>query len=188
MNKLLKLPLFLGICGAGCAGVLAGINEVTAPVIEQAKIERANAAYIKMYKAYSVESSQIEVLSVEDDSLLAVGCNTKAIIQNDNVKGVTYTCSTKGYGGTISFQVAFGNGEYVGYTDLGHTETDGYGKNLIASLSKTLKAIKDANISLNSDATYASAMAGKSITGKAIAKVIEVCRVDYLAWYQTVNG
>lgn len=188
MNKLLKLPLFLGICGAGCAGVLAGINEFTAPKIEAAKIERANAAYIKMYKSFSVVSDDIEVLVVEDEALSAVGCTTKAIVENDNVKGITYTCSTKGYGGTISFQVAFGNGEYVGYTDLGHTETDGYGKNLIAALSKTLKSIKDANISLNSDSTYATAMAGKSITGKAIAKVIEVCRVDYLAWYSTNNG
>ena len=43
MNKMIKLPLFLGICGAACAGVLAGVNALTSPIIEQAKIDAQKA-------------------------------------------------------------------------------------------------------------------------------------------------
>ena len=110
MNKLVKLPLFLGICGAACAGVLAGVNALTAPIIEQAKLDAANAAYIETYKEYGVTSDHITIEEVE---IYAANCTTRALIVNDKVKGVAYTCSAKGYGGTISFQVAFANGTYL---------------------------------------------------------------------------
>lgn len=179
MNKMIKLPLFLGICGAACAGILAGINSFTAPVIEQAKIDKANAAYISMYSSFGVTSEHI---TVEDADLYEAGCTTKAIIVNDNVKGIAYTCSAKGYAGTISFQVAFANGQYLAYTDLGHGETDGFGKDVIDNFTNLIKGISS-DTKLMDNSSYTSAIAGKSITGKALAKAIEVCRADYATWY-----
>ena len=179
MNKLVKLPLFLGICGAACAGVLAGVNAVTAPIIEQAKIDAANAAYIETYKEFGVTSEHIKL---EDVSIDAASCTTRAVIVNDKVKGIAYTCSAKGYGGTISFQIAFANGQYLGYTDLGHTETAGFGKDLIAGFTTLIKG-NDANEALLNNSKYTGAIAGKSITGKAIANAVEACRTDYVAWY-----
>ena len=41
----------------------------------------------------------------------------------------------------------------------------------------------DANESLLNNSGYASAIAGQSITGKAIANAVDACRTDYLAWY-----
>lgn len=179
MNKLVKLPLFLGICGAACAGVLAGVNALTAPIIEQAKIDAANAAYIETYKEFGVTSDHITIEEVE---IYAANCTTRAVIVNDKVKGVAYTCSAKGYGGTISFQVAFANGQYLGYTDLGNSETPSYGGVVIGKMTSLIKGI-DANESLLNNSGYTGAISGQSITGKAIANAVEACRVDYLAWY-----
>ena len=179
MNKMIKLPLFLGICGAACAGILAGVNALTAPIIEQAKIDAANAAYIETYKEFGVTSDHIKIEEVE---IYAANCTTRAVIVNDKVKGVAYTCSAKGYGGTISFQVAFANGKYLGYTDLGNSETPSYGGVVIGKMSSLINGI-DANESLLNNSGYASAIAGQSITGKAIANAVDACRTDYLAWY-----
>lgn len=179
MNKLVKLPLFLGICGAACAGILAGVNALTAPIIEQAKIDAANAAYIETYKEFGVTSDHIKIEEVE---IYAANCTTRAVIVNDKVKGVAYTCSAKGYGGTISFQVAFANGKYLGYTDLGNSETPSYGGVVIGKMTSLINGI-DANESLLNNSGYASAIAGQSITGKAIANAVDACRTDYLAWY-----
>ena len=59
MNKLVKLPLFLGICGGVCAAVLAGVNALTSPIIEKAKADKANAAYISMYNEFGVTGTDI---------------------------------------------------------------------------------------------------------------------------------
>lgn len=178
MNKLVKLPLFLGICGAACAGVLAGVNAVTAPIIEQAKIDAANAAYIELFKDFSVTSDHI---TTEDVSLSEAGCTVRAIVVNDNVKGIAYTCSVKGYAGpgSINFQIGFANGKYHGYVDLGNTESK---TGIIPLMNATIKGI-DANEALMSNAKFQAAYAGTTVSATAIAAAVEVCRTDYLAWY-----
>ena len=55
MNNMIKLPLFLGIVGASCGVVLAGVNALAAPIIAQNEIDAANAAYIKLFEKYSVD-------------------------------------------------------------------------------------------------------------------------------------
>ena len=39
MNKIVKLPLFLGIAGAACAGILAGVYSFTQPIVEKTQAE-----------------------------------------------------------------------------------------------------------------------------------------------------
>ncbi len=182
MNKLVKLPIFLGICGAACAGILAGVHAITAPIVEKAKLAKANAAYIEMYKDFNVTGTDVTTEEVENDDLLKAGCSVRAVIVNDKVKGITYTCSVTGYGGKIDFQVAFANGKYLAYTDLANSETDGYGKNVIGSMNELINNV-DGNQNLLSYSTYQTAISGKSITGKALANSIDVCRMDYMAWY-----
>lgn len=184
MNKFIKLPLFLGICGAACGVVLAGINSLTADQIQRNKETKANAGYLKMYEEFGVTIDHLSDAELTAD-LTAAGCSAKKIVLNDSVKGITYTCEVQGYGGAVSFQVAFGNGQYIGYTDLGNTETSGYGKDLISSLPELIKGI-DSNKDLATEDPYKSAMSGKSVTGKAIASCINVCASDYNAWYATV--
>ena len=44
MNKMIKLPLFLFVCCAACAVILAGLYQVTQPIIEKTKAENAAIA------------------------------------------------------------------------------------------------------------------------------------------------
>ena len=179
MNKMLKLPLFLGVCGTVCAGLLAGVYALTNPIVQKAKAEKANAAYISMYSEFGVVGTDVTTEEVDN----IAGCSLRAIIVNANVKGIAYTCQASGYGGTISFQIAFANGKYLAYTDLGNSETNGYGKVVIAGMTDTIAGV-DASTSLEDYAAYSTLISGRSITGKALKSTIELCRTDYLAWYE----
>ena len=48
MNKLVKLPLFLGAVGCICGGVLAAVNFITEPVIAANEEKKANAVEIEL--------------------------------------------------------------------------------------------------------------------------------------------
>lgn len=175
MNNMIKLPLFLGIVGASCGVVLAGVNALAAPIIEQNEIDAANAAYIKLFEKYSVDSDDITIKEV---SIPEANCTTKAIIKNDKVDGVAYTCEAKGYAGPIKFQIGFANGEYHGYIDLANTESK---VGIIPKLEAGVINGIDANEALLSNSTYKTAYAGTTVSAKAIAKAIEACRLDYIA-------
>ena len=127
MNKIVKLPLFLGIAGAACAGILAGVYSFTQPIVEKTQAEAAAKAYVSMYAEYGVELSDVAVENAVtlSDELFNAGCTGRAIVEK--AKGVAYTCNVTGYAGTISFQVAFAEGNYIGYTNLANNETGSYG-------------------------------------------------------------
>ena len=82
MNKMLKLPLFLGVCGTVCAGLLAGVYALTNPIVQKAKAEKANAAYISMYSEFGVVGTDVTTEEVDN----IAGCSLRAIIVNANVK------------------------------------------------------------------------------------------------------
>lgn len=177
MNNMIKLPLFLGIIGAACGAVLAGANALTAPIIEQNAIDAANAAYIQLFDAFDVDSDDI---TVEEVNLAEAKCTTRAIIINENVKGVAYTCEAKGYAGPIKFQVGFANGKYHGYVDLGNTESK---VGIIPLMNSTITGI-DASENLMSNSSFKAAYTGTTVSAKGITAAIEVCRLDYLSWLE----
>ena len=90
MNKILKLPLFLGIAGAACATVLAGVYSITNPIVQKNQAEAAAKAYVSMYSAYGVELSDVVVedaITLSDD-LYNAGCSGRAIVEKaDGVAG-----------------------------------------------------------------------------------------------------
>ena len=178
MNKLLKLPLFLGIAGAACGGVLAGVNALTAPIIAEAEVEAVKNGYLDIYKAnnYNVTLDDIVIgdsLKISD-ALYNAGCQNRAIVAEI---GVAYTFKVKGYGGDLSFQVAFADGEYLGYTDLGHSETPGYGKDIVDGMNKLL-----AGKASTEQVFTADIYSGVSKTGKPLSAAIEAARADYNAY------
>ena len=128
--------------------------------------------------------SLIENVDLEDDitikevSIPEANCTTKAIIKNDKVDGVAYTCEAKGYAGPIKFQIGFANGEYHGYIDLANTESK---VGIIPKLEAGVINGIDANEALLSNSTYKTAYAGTTVSAKGIAKAIEACRLDYIA-------
>jgi len=183
MNKMIKLPLFLGICGAACGGLLAGVYAITNPILEANAAKAAAESYVSMYKAYGVTSADVVV---EDsvalsESLFNAGCESRAIVEKAN--GVAYTCKVSGYAGTISFQVAFAEGNYIGYTNLANNETGSYGGALITKIASAFAGKPSADKAPTEIYDYT----GSSFTGKPISAAIEACRQDYLAWYDAHN-
>ena len=191
MNKLVKLPLFLGICGAACAGVLAGVYAFTNPIVEANTAKAAAESYVSMYSAYGVttEDVKVEQAITLSDELFNVGCSSRAIVEKAN--GIAYTCSVSGFNGTISFQVAFAEGSYIAYTDLGQNETGGYGDSLIDHIIKLFKQKPSADNKPGDLYDYTvttDAYSKCTFTGKPISDAIEACRQDYLAWYNAPKG
>lgn len=177
MNKLVKLPLFLGICGAACAGILAGVYSITNPIVEENAAKAAAQSYLDLYKNYSVveEDIVVEDAMLLSDALFNAGCENRAIVAK--AKGVAYTCSFSGYGGTVKFQIAFAEGKYLGFNAIKSNESN-QGKTAIDSMPSLVSG-KDANTSLLEEKVINAA----SYTGVPMANIIEVCRTDYLAWY-----
>ena len=169
MNKMIKLPLFLGICGAACGAILAGVYAFTNPIIEENAAKKAAESYVSMYKAYGVTTADVVVEgSVSlSDSLFNVGCESRAIVEK--AKGVAYTCNVTGYAGTISFQVAFAEGNYGGA--------------LITKIASAFAGKPSAEKAPTEIYDYT----GSSFTGRPISAAIEACRQDYLAWYAVNN-
>ncbi len=114
MNKMVKLPLFLSVCGVTCATILAGVFTLTHPIIEKTKQENAAKSYVFLYQDYDVNASDIVVedTTALSDSLFNIGCSSRAIVIK--AKGIAYTCRVSGYSSTsIVFQVAFSYGKNI---------------------------------------------------------------------------
>lgn len=182
MNKMLKLPLFLGACGLACAGLLAGVNAATKQEISDYKKEKIASEYVKIFNrnGYSVTDKQLKTESAVTltDELYDAGGTGRALAID--IKGAAYTCKVKGYAGDVEFQVAFADGKYLGYTNISNKETSGYGADLIAKITSLIKGIS-AEESILTNKNYIDAMTNSSTTGKPVQEAIEACRNDYIS-------
>ena len=180
MNKMLKLPLFLGACGLACAGLLAGVNAATKGPIQTYKDNKIKEEYVNIFSSngYSVTKEQLKTETAVDltDAVYNAGGTGRALAID--IKGAAYTCKVKGYAGDVEFQVAFAEGKYLGYTNIKNSETSGYGADLIASLTSLIKG-NSSQDSIFANDKYVGAMTGVSKTGKPVADAIEACRNDY---------
>lgn len=182
MNKMLKLPLFLGACGLACAGLLAGVNAATKGPIQTYKDNKIKEEYVNIFSTngFSVTKEQLKTITAVElsDGVYNVGCTGRALAVE--IKGAAYTCKVKGYAGDVEFQVAFAEGKYLGYTNISNKETSGYGADLIAKISSLIKGIS-AEESILTNQNYIDAMTNSSTTGKPVQEAIEACRNDYIS-------
>lgn len=185
MNKLVKLPLFLGITGASCALLLTGVYYLTNPIIINNQLSKENKAYIDLFNdydsSYDVVNNDLKDESVSD-TLYNNGIRTIKVIKK--VKGKAYKCETNGRNGTISFIVAFSNNKVIGYSNITNSEDAGYGKEL---LENKIPSLFNKGIDIDKEILNKSDYTGATITGSAISKVIEVCRVDYQNYLKELN-
>ena len=110
MNKLVKLPLFLGAVGCICGGVLAAVNFITEPVIAANEEKKANAAFYEHFSNFSKKN----VVTVKDE-LASAGITQKFYCFDESLTfiGTVYECSVVGFAGKntpIKFTVSFANG------------------------------------------------------------------------------
>ena len=173
MNKMIKLPLFLGICGAACAGILAGVYSFTNPIIVRNAEKVANAAIYSTFANYGNEDTLVVETQDISNDLIAVGVSSKKKVTGGSLTdGMVYKCETvqKGYAGKITFQLAFANGKILSYTDIANSGT----KELIGRLS-------NGEILAGSNAAGYSfeIVAGETYTSSALKSAIDVIVADY---------
>lgn len=185
MNKLIKLPLFLGVCGGVCAGILAGVYAFTNPIILENAEKKANQAYYDTFKEFGNENTLVidKTLSISDN-LKNLGVVTKASVTTTGLNGMVYSCEVVGSatagGNIISFQLAFANGKYYHYTNISNSETPTYGGSIINNMNSYINGL-DASTPLSSVQSYIDAISGSTQTGKALSNTIDACAADYAA-------
>lgn len=183
MNKLLKLPLFLAICGAACAGILAGVHAWTQPIISANADRKAKEAYYEAFAGVEGLEDTSKLLFPDreiSDTLKNKGVSAKVAVEYDGQEvGMVYTCKASGgFGGDINFQIAFYKGKYFKYTDLGHSETPTYGGVVISNMNQYIDGV-DASSDYTKNTDYNNFITGRSTTAKAISNVILSCAADY---------
>ena len=176
MNKMLKLPLFLGIVGGLCGGVLAVTNFITEGPIKKGEEDRLNAAYFKHFEDFA--NKQIPEVSAE---LQAAGVTSKVLVFNasNDFVGTIYQCTVTGFASDITFTVSFRDGQISKYINIAAAET-GNGpttiENLNVASSNELAAI------LASGKTWT----GGTYTFAGINPALQACSADYLSEYQSI--
>ena len=121
-NRIWKPIVVLSLICVVVTGALAATNEVTAPIITQAKIEAENAA-------------RLQVLP-EADTFTAVegieAAGVSAVYTADNGAGAAITASAKGYGGDVVVMVGIGSdGNITSIKVTEQTETQGIGSKVV---------------------------------------------------------
>ena len=120
-NKIFKPIVVLCVICIAITGALAATNSVTAPIIEEARIEAERLA-------------RIELLPEADDFTPVEGVtvdNVTAVYAANNGAGCVITSTAKGYGGKMTVMTSFdadGNIKQLKVTE--DAETQGIGSNV----------------------------------------------------------
>ena len=172
MNNILKLGLNLFVICAVAAGLLAGTNQITAPIIEQ-RNEQANnearqtvlpdASEFKLLDSNKYNSSsEVEVVEVYEG------------LNGSDVKGYTIKVLPKGYGGEIELMVGIKSDGNISGINVGNmNETPGLGAKAkeesfygqyFGKPATELSVIKSGSVG----ETEIQAISGATITSKAV--------------------
>lgn len=172
MNSILKLGLNLFIICAVAAGLLAGTNQITEPLIEQRNEQASNEArqiVLQDAKEFKVlnsseykASSDVEVVEVYEG------------LNGSDLAGYTIKVLPKGYGGEIELMVGVKTDGTISGVNIGNmTETPGlgakakeeafYGK-YVGKPATQLEVIKSGT----AGETEIQAISGATITSKAV--------------------
>lgn len=175
MNKSMTLGLKLLIITAVSAGALALTNNVTAPVIEQANMEKLQESLKVVYEDATFE----EIKDVEKSPEL-VGVY-KATGSDGSVGYVFDINSPGGYGGPIEFLIGVDqDNKITGFSPLVHAESAGFGKNMEEDAFKEGVV----GVSMDGEVGYAASksdteiagISGATISTKTIVKGINIAR------------
>lgn len=178
MNKLIKLPIFLGVVGCLCGGVLSLTNFFTADKIKKGEEERANAAYIAHF-ANLAHRKEIEITNT-DLTKAGVVLKSYAYDNSNAYIGTIYTVSATGYAGKanpIKFTISFSDGKPQHYVELSHSES-----NVGAEFLNWLKGDTNGDRLSNLE----TGKSGSSVTFKAVDTAVKVCLNDYLQEYTSI--
>lgn len=185
LNNFILLPLFLGVTCLVSAGLIAGVNSFTEPVINQRIIDQKNAGY---YKVLDVTTADEPVDKYEDSLASKNITGKKEFSSGATLIGYVYDVTVKGYGGDILYQVGFKDGKFSGFNVITHGETSTYGGIVLAENGRLIdERIKgqdvesDLLVLLNGSDNLT---VGKSVTRTALINSLTNCVNDYLTEVQ----
>ena len=173
MKQVIKLPLFLGIVGGLCGGLLALTNYFTAPKIEKDEALRVNAAYLEHFTFSNIKDGEIT------DTLAKAGVTAKKITYDASEAyiGTIYNCTVAGFGGDVKFTVSYKDGKALKFIVTESKESK-EGSDFLAGL----EGDKDGSILNN----LADNKAGSTTTYNAVSSAMETCLNDYLSEYKSL--
>ena len=135
------------------AGLLALTNSATAPVIEQAALERAEAARA----AIIPEADGFDLLEIE-----GLPDTVKEVYKATNDTGYIFMLTTTGYGGEMDLILGMNNdGTIIEVNTLKHSETKGMGSKTTEEPFRSQFTGKDASLE------GVDAITGATISSKA---------------------
>ena len=159
----LRLAVTLLVITAVVAGLLAGVNSVTKPVIDQLNAEKTQKAIETV-----LEGGYHTVI---EDYADATGLVSK-VYQGDN--GYALEVTPGGFDNTITMMVGVANdGTVTGISVISHTETAGLGEVAAASTPKGIAFREQfegqsGSVAVAKDGGAMDAITGATITSRAI--------------------
>ena len=174
LNKL--LCLLFGLC-LSCLSSCS-LEDYFGPIQEHQKELEIRAHIQEIFKDYVSSPDFME----EEVDIKEARCTRKFTVENEQFKGTAYICAVNSNNGDIEFIIAFGNGNYLSYTNIANNESESYGKRAISNIIEGIQKINIENDLLTSN-EFKNLVLGCSVTGNAIGSAIEACRQDYLSWY-----
>lgn len=169
--------LLLGLTSVLSFSVLFVTHLITEPIL----INRANQADLTLLNLDSFGGYDIGELQTATGDLSAAGVQSfKTFTQNNEVVAVTYQVTTSGYAQGLSFRVGIREGLIQVLTVDQHSETVGYGANVINQVTTALalQPIADTN---GWTAALVSISTGATFTRRGLVNALTVIRTDYLA-------
>ena len=177
LSKMILLPLFLAGITLGAAGVLTGAHLLTAPIIENNKDQKKLEGYkliLSIDPSVNIGLTSAEIAKKLTDK--GVSKKTKVNVGEDLI-GVVYDATIKGWESGLTFQVGFKDDVYAGFNLISSNETPGIGKDYLQFVNDRIKGVKIDQPVLLNDGSYTGPTA--PITGGALKEVLELCAADY---------
>lgn len=178
MNSVFKLGLNLFVICAVAAGLLAGTNQITAPIIEQRNKQANNEAR----QTVLTDASEFKLL---DSNKYKSGSEVEVVevyegLSGSDVLGYTIKVLPKGYGGKIELMVGIKSDGTISGINVGNmNETPGLGAKAkeeefygqyLGKPATELSVIKSGS----AGETEIQAISGATITSKAVTTGVNV--------------
>lgn len=178
MNKLVKMPLFLGVTCLVCGGLLAGIVALTDPVIEKNEQERLSAAFRTMYDDESALVTKTIVINEEGNPISEINDVT-----HTGGESAVYKVTSSSSYERMTFYVGISreNNTVDAYYSLStSTSSLGYGNFQNSDNISNLYQGYDGNGTI--------IVTGTSVTSRAVKVAVDACLDDYAVRYLGEGG
>jgi RnfABCDGE-type electron transport complex G subunit len=164
MKKIISLTLFLALTSALAGAVLAGVNSITSPIIEEQKIAAVKAS---LQEIFSGSSEFKEIDSYTDSTGLVEN------VYEAKGNGYALKVTVQGYKDLITFIIGFNqNDQIVGFKVTGINDTPGIGSKV--GEADFASSIRGKNLTDTLDT-----IAGATISSSAAIRGIDAAKAVY---------